>query len=56
MPETETEFVPVPKAEQLDRDPLGPSDANALAGGDDLAMIEAARAADPGEVITEDLG
>ncbi len=39
---TETEFVSVPESEQLDRDPIGPSDANALEGGDDLNLMEAA--------------
>ena len=51
----ETEFVEVPEAEQLRADPEGPSDANALEGGDDLDMIEGAFD-DPGQVTTEDLG
>ncbi len=51
----ETEFVEVPEDEQLDSDPIGPSDANALEGGDDLAMLEGAFD-DIGEVVTEDLG
>jgi hypothetical protein len=38
----EEEFVSVPLAEQLDADPVGPSDANALEGGDDLHLIEKA--------------
>ena len=38
----ETEFVVVSEDEQLDRDPVGPSDANALDGGDDMDMIEEA--------------
>ena len=42
MAETETEFVVVPEDEQLDRDPVGPSDANALEGGDDMDMIDTA--------------
>lgn len=40
----EDEFVVVPEAEQLDRDPVGPSDNNALDGGDDMDMIEEAMA------------
>ncbi len=39
---SETEFVSVPLDEQLDADPIGPSDANALEDGDDLGMIQAA--------------
>lgn len=35
----ETEFVSVPIDEQLSADPVGPSDANALDGGDDLDMM-----------------
>ena len=38
----EEEFVSVPLDEQEDSDPLGPSDANALEGGDDLDLIEKA--------------
>ncbi len=38
----ETEFVSVPIDEQLDADPVGPSDANALEGGDDLDMMAGA--------------
>ncbi len=54
---SEIEFVEVSETDQLDSDPLGPSDANALEGGDDLDMIEAATTADlDGEVIAEDLG
>ena len=51
----ENEFVEVPEEEQLDADPLGPTDANALEGGDDLEMIEAAWK-DPGEIVEGDLG
>lgn len=51
----ETEFVSVPLDEQDDADPVGPSDANALAGGDDLELVDAAWAADHGEVTDEDL-
>lgn len=51
----ETEFVSVPLEEQDDSDPVGPSDANALEGGDDLDMIEGAFD-DVGEIVTEDLG
>ncbi len=50
----ETEFVEVPENEQLDRDPIGRSDANALEGGDDLDIMAWWTAA-PGEVVTEDL-
>ncbi len=39
---TETEFVSVPESEQLDEDPVGPSDANALEDGDDMDLMEAA--------------
>lgn len=51
----ETEFVSVPVDEQDDIDPVGPSDANALEGGDDLDAIDAAWKVH-GEVTTEDLG
>ena len=39
---SETEFVSVPLDEQLDADPVGPSDANALEDGDDLDSMTAA--------------
>ncbi len=52
---SEDEFVEVPEADQLDSDPLGPSDANALEGGDDLDMIVGAFD-DIGNVDLEDLG
>lgn len=52
----EPEFVSVPVDEQDEADPLGPSDANALEGGDDLDTIDAAWSGDHGEVTTEDLG